>query len=254
MKSQNEIAQIPDVIVSQYLDLEEALSEVLFVIPFVEKNKEAWSPKLISIICEACNQLDSLWKFQALKSPYVKNQKLGIKDYFHYFGQYIAAKRVIFWGYNTEVISPYNEWVKVKSFDKAEYISLNWWHTYTDFKHNRYENYLDASLEKAILSLAGLFTAILNCEYCYESIVKSNWVSSSEYNSLACLGSIRNSSPNDYLHWCVVESKLFAYPVGFDNISSNPHFKNEPNWIWEGPASPRFIMWFNYYGYFQWIK
>lgn len=252
MESKSVAKQAPNVIISQYNDLENALNEILCIIPFIEKNKEAWSPKLIPIICEACNQLDSLWKYQAYKSRFLKNQQLDIRDYFKHFGPYIAKKRVIFWGYNTEVITPYHEWEQAQSYNKTDYIPLNWWHTYTDFKHNRYENYLNASLEKAIFSLAGLFTAILNCEYCYESMVKANWVSSHKYNSLACLGSIKNSSVSDYLHWCVVESKLFAYPVGFDKISSIPQLKHEQSWIWEGPASPRFIMWFNYYGYTQW--
>lgn len=253
-KSQTEINQIMNIVISQYIDLEEALNEVLLTMPFIEINKEAWSPKLIPIICEACNQLDSLWKFQALQSPCIKNNKLDIKNYFHYFGQYVATKRVIFWGFNAEIIMPYKKWKNVESYDEEKYIKLDWWRTFTDLKHNRYDSYSEITLEKAINSIAGLFIAILTCESCYETIVKSGWVTSLPYNSLACLGSIKNSSLNDYRHWCVVESKLFAYPVGFDKINEITNFKKEDNWVWEGPASPRFIMWFNYHAYSQWNK
>ena len=51
-KTESEINQISEIAVSQYSYLEESLKEVLLNLPLVEKNREAWSPMLIPIICE----------------------------------------------------------------------------------------------------------------------------------------------------------------------------------------------------------
>ena len=110
MKSESEINRISEIAVSQFSYLEESLKEVLSHIPLVEKNKEAWSPRLIPIICETCNQIDSLWKFQAQQSPCVKQKKLDIIDYFQYFGEPVSKKQIIFWSYDTEIVIPFKQW------------------------------------------------------------------------------------------------------------------------------------------------
>jgi hypothetical protein len=221
---------------NSYIATERMLSDVLRMVPYCKEHENVWSPTLVTVILEACSQLDSLWKYQAKQSPYVKKKELNIKDYFIYFGEIVSSRRVIFWAEKAELITPYDKWTNVGEYNPANYQKLDWWDTNTKLKHDRLSNRSEATLRYAIQSLAGLFIAMIRCEFCLDGIVQEGWVSANHPNLQACLF---DDSSDSYLHYCVAESKLFAYPVGFDKIKITPDFN------WYGPASPRFKNWFD---------
>jgi len=223
-------------VMNSYIATENMLAEVLRIVPYCKEHENVWSPALVTVILESCSQLDSLWQYQAKQSPCVEKKKLTINDYFTYFGKQISPKRVIFWAEKTEMIYPYYEWANIEKYSREHYKKLCWWNAYTNLKHNRLLNRSQATLRQAVQSLAGLFLAILTCEFCGDGVVQEEWVSANHPNLQACLG---DDSSSAYLHYCVVESKLFAYPVGWDKQSITP------DWTWAGPASNRFINWFN---------
>ena len=221
-----------NIIVRKYIKTENDLNDVLKTVPYCKEHALVWSPALSTVIMEACSILDSLWKYEAKQSPFVKKNKLNIKDYYNYSGKKIASKRVIFWRHETELIYPFHNWNGVK------YMKLPWWDAYNNLKHDLVQNVRQSTLVNAVYSIAGLFTAIITCEYCWEYIVQEGWVSSFHPNLIA---SLRDDSNSSYLKYCAVESELFSYPIGFDSI------KIPPDWTWVGPASPRFTNWFNNY-------
>jgi hypothetical protein len=221
-----------NIIVRKYIIAENTLTDVLTTIPYCKEHELVWSPALSTVIQEACSILASLWKYEAKQSPCVTKTKLDIKDYYNYFSTKVALKRVIFWGHETELIYPFYNW------NGAQYAQLSWWNAYNNLKHDLVKNIKHSTLVNAVYSMAGLFIAIITCEYCTEHIVEEGWVSSPHPNLIA---SLRDDFQDAHLNYCVVESRLYSYPIGFDNKQITPE------WTWTGPASPRFINWFNNY-------
>lgn len=225
-------------VMDSYIIAEDMLVDFLRFIPYCSEHMSVWSPMLVTIILESCSQLDSLWKYQAKQSRFVTKQNLTIKDYFTYFGSRVSSKEVVFWGEEAQLIQPYANWVDVSAYKSEYYASLNWWDAYNDLKHNRFLNRTQATLHNAVQSLAGLFVAIVKCENCRSGMVKEGWVSAMHPNLEACL---TEDSPKDYMRYCLVESKLFAYMVGWDKTQVSKIG------MWMGPASHRFRNWFENY-------
>jgi hypothetical protein len=220
-------------VVNSYINIENMLEKVLQFIPYCEEHEKVWSPQLTTIMFEACSQLDSLWKYQASQSPHINKKSLSIIDYFTYFGQSVNKKWVVFWGEQPEIITPFKKWQNCNKYE-----ILDWWNAYNKLKHDRILNRSKATLQYTLESIAGLFVAILKCEYCKEGILQAGWLSGNQGNLLP---SLDEDSSSVYLNYCVAESRLFARLIGWDNIEV------DSNWHWYGPASPRFINWFDQY-------
>ena len=58
-----------ETVISSFTQLEGMFQEVLGHIPYVPEHEDVWSPSLVTILLEACSQLDSLWKFIASNTP-----------------------------------------------------------------------------------------------------------------------------------------------------------------------------------------
>ena len=74
-------SNISNSVLSWYVDAEDMLQDVLRYVPYCLEHKSVWSPKLVTILHEVCSQLDSLWFYEAIKSPFVKEDRLNIKNY-----------------------------------------------------------------------------------------------------------------------------------------------------------------------------
>ncbi len=226
-------------VMNSYISTENTLAEVLRIVPYCKEHENFRSPALIPVILDSCSQLGSLWQYQAKQSPCVeKNKELTITDYFTYFGKNVSPKWVIFWAERPQLLYPYGKWANANKYALNDYKKLDWWDAYTKLKHDRLLNRHKATLQYAVQSLAGLFLAILTCEPCCDGVVQEDWVSANHPNLQACLN---DNSPSAYLHYCVAESKLFAHPVGWDKQSITLDCS------WTGPASNRFINWFDQY-------
>ncbi|MBI5030742.1 MAG: hypothetical protein HZB51_09460 [Chloroflexi bacterium] len=193
-------------VLSSYVATEDMLSEFLQFVPF-DGNSKVWSSKLVTILLEACSQLGSLWEYQARKSPYVRKRDLNIKDYFTYFGANVAPKWLVFWGEESEQIFPFDEWRNKVSYTEQTYMELEWWKTYNNLKHDRIAYRFEATLEKAIRALAGLYLAILRCEECREASVYT-WMHHNDHPYPAYLD---DESSSGTAVCVTVETKLFTY-------------------------------------------
>ena len=176
-------------VVNSYVTAEDSLIDILRIIPYCPKHKSVWSPSLVTILLETCNQLDSLWKFTAKQSRCVtkRERDLKITDYFQYFGEYVAPRWVIFWGEEPIQISPFEKWRKSPPFTKDKYEKLPWWEAYNDIKHNRLKNKTVATLEVAVTAMAVLYVTILWYKYCRDAVAHSSWFSPLESNPRASL-------------------------------------------------------------------
>lgn len=233
-------------VLSWYVETEDMLQNVLRYVPYCFEHKNVWSPKLVTILHEVCSQLDSLWFYEAKKSPCIEKEKLNIRDYFEYYGECIAPKWVVFWGQETERIQPFESWDNplITSYKKEQWKSAftpEWWEAYQKVKHNRLANVNMATLERTVHAVAGLFLAIIRCEDCRDEIAQLGWLScngTTNGNPQAFLG---EDSPSTYRKCIAVESKLFTYAVGWSKLTINKKA------YWNGSASHRFQQWFNQY-------
>jgi hypothetical protein len=224
-------------VISWFNATEQMLHDVLEVIPYEPAHEDVWSPRLVTVILEACSQLDSLFKYQAKQSPYVVKDRLDITDYFEFFGEPLAPKWSVFWADIPLKLFPYESWRTAPVFKKTNYsgYELEWWKAYNKLKHNRIENRREGKVKWAVHSLAALLLGILHCECCRESVAASGWLFAPNPNPAANLDDYLNPAPDRFI---AVETRLFTYPVGFWKHQVLPHHQ------WAGPASDRFRSWF----------
>lgn len=225
-------------VLNTYLRIEDMLCDVLRVIPYCPAHHSVWSDALVPVLIESCSLLDSLWKFEVKQSPCVKKNRLTMNDYFTYFGSYLQYKWLVFWGEETEVLTPFENWSKSGRYAPEDYSELDWWKAYNEVKHERLMNRASATLSVSVKSLAGLFLAILRCELCRDAIVQVGWLTGQSPSSVVFLSDDHGDVNERYI---AAESKIFSYPVG----GHRKPVKKE--WKWKGPASHRFCEWFNSY-------
>ncbi len=226
-------------VINSFVSTEEALSDFLRFVPYCAEHETVWSPRLASIILEACSQLDSLWQYQAKLSSFVPKERLTIGHYFSYYGERMGSKWLLFYGESSEVIHPYIPWDTAKNYTRDEYPKheLEWWKAYNKLKHNRFLNQSEAQLKYAVLSVAGLFMAILACESCREAVGRVEWLSGSDIFEHKLYVHLAEDSPSSKSHWVTAESKLFTYAVGWGMEPWPERF------YWTGPCSLRFKQW-----------
>ena len=225
-------------VINSYISTENMLVDVLRVIPYCDTHESVWSPVLVTTLLETCSQLDSLWKYEAKQSTFVTKKKLNIKDYFAYFGEYVAPRWLVFYGEESIKLQPFDTWNNVASYQSNVYPGLDWWAAYNKVKHDRLINQSEATLKNSTRALAGLFVAILGIESCRNAIAQADWLMGDGYNLQAWLG---EDSPSTKSQYITAESKLFTYPVGW----SKEKITTKTNW--NGTSSLRFRDWFDQY-------
>src|ERR1700722_8438739 len=164
-------------VVSSYISVEDTLDEVLAIVPYCAAHENVWSPVLVTVLLESCSQLDSLWHFEARRSPYVTAKKLDMTNYFSYFGQDLGYRWAVFWGEVPELVSPFAPWAPVAKYTTTNYVPLDWWSAYNKVKHDRLKNRHEATLKRAIQSVAALYLNILRSELCRDCVAQAGWLS-----------------------------------------------------------------------------
>jgi hypothetical protein len=186
--------------------IEAMLGEVLEVVPYCQDHKNVWSPRLATILLEAGNLLDSLWKWETCtgkSGPGKKNP--NIKDHFKRFGAKLAKRWVVFWGEEGERIQPFAAWDGT-----PVYQDLPWWKDHNAVKHERLTDKKLATLGNAVQALAGLFVAIFNCPSCWDAIWQEDWIDAGCRWSYPPNHLLGDATP---LADIAAESRLFSYPV-----------------------------------------
>jgi hypothetical protein len=177
---------------SSYSKYEERLLEFLKVFPYNEKNKEAWSPELVSLFLDVCGLIDSMSRYilsngkfgndveteivkkkggkKKVKDLNIGDFKLNIFDKFE-FEKYKVVL-YIYSIYPDCIIIPY------RYEYKKDIASLEWWDVYNGLKHNRLNNYEKANLENIIKSLSALFVFIMAYEHeeFTKGMLRRSWI------------------------------------------------------------------------------
>jgi hypothetical protein len=222
--------------VSWFISVEEQLAQILDVIPYCDAHKPVWSPRLVSVLLDAGSQLDSLWRHT--HTPAGKNEP-GIRDYFNEWGNDLGPRWVVFFGGSTPTrVEPFREWRGAK-----EYAALEWWQAYNHLKHDRLARVEQATVGNAVQACAGLLLAIIRAEVCAEALDSAGLLASMHPHpsSAGRLQRQRKDPEGARLVWLLVESRLYAYPVGWHGIDV------ELGADWHGQASSRFKRWWKRY-------
>ncbi|MDQ1279620.1 MAG: hypothetical protein QG670_882 [Thermoproteota archaeon] len=150
--------------------MESELVHYFEYVPYTEKNKNVYSPKLLALLLQICGYIDTVFKEMAKYQEFQKIQecqeinKLEKKDYKRYNikyarkafekiyklssnnGGYLVAK--LSWIGDKEII-PF------KAF--ATYKSPEWWHSYNNVKHTWSKALEKANIENVLEALSGAF-------------------------------------------------------------------------------------------------
>ena len=230
-----------ETVLNTYLRIKESLHRVLQIVPYCDNHKGVWSDYLVTVILEACSLLDSLWRTQSWQSSCVQKSKkrnnLNMFDYFTYYGEYMEPRWIVFWAEKPIMKYPFKGWSKTGKYkSKDDQGILDWWTAYNNLKHDRLENRPEATLHRSVRAVSALFLAILRCEDCRQAIAQAGWLSCQFRKPETWLG---EDSPSCKDRYIAAETKLFSYAVSW---GKEPMPQKA---IWRGPASDRFIRWFN---------
>ena len=90
-----------ETVISSFSHVELMFDDVLRHIPYVSEHENVWSPRLVTVLMEACSQLDSLWKYKVTNSPNAilppSSKNLNITHYFQNFGQELVPQWAVLW-------------------------------------------------------------------------------------------------------------------------------------------------------------
>ncbi|QSV46268.1 hypothetical protein [Geobacter benzoatilyticus] len=197
-------------IISSYKFVEQLLAETLQVIPYCAEHENVWSPRLSTVLLEACSQLDSLWKFELNQDMPVENTQRTIVDYYQYFGRRVAGRWLVLWVDNGERIQPFEAWNSVADYSKESYQPLEWWRAYTDIKHDRYLNHSKATLKNAVNAVSALFISIAHSPACAESLAQEGFIPSPSSYDMSAKELLADYSG---VSGVVAETKLFSHPI-----------------------------------------
>lgn len=181
------------------------LGEVLNTVPYGPEHENVWSPRLTTVLLEACSQLDSLWRARSHQAT-----SLSIKDYFDHFGPDVADRWLVFWGEPALRLQPFSAWARIAERERADYQALDWWKAYNALKHDRLKYRKDATLRNAVHALAGLFVAIVRSPECAAAIAHDGWIPSPGQLGIPAEDLLADESP---VQGIVVETRLISYGV-----------------------------------------
>ncbi len=166
-----------ETVISSFSHVELMFDDVLRHIPYVSVHEDVWSPSLVTVLMEACSQLDSLWKYKVTNSPNAilppSSENLNITHYFQNFGQELAPQWAVLWTQGGRRMKPFAAWVS------QSYVPLDWWQAYNAVKHDRLANRTRATMRHAARALAALFINIVTYPPALSDMARAGWMKKS---------------------------------------------------------------------------
>jgi hypothetical protein len=220
-------------VIRWYQSLEEQLQEVLNVVPPQGTNLQtAWSPKLATVLVEACNLIESVLYDLIDSSPYYdattnkvqvpgesKPRKRDRLELHHYAQLYckplrLHACQAVFFHEPLGWQMPFGVWDGQPPFRQPD-----WWVVHNASKHRRLGHFEAFTLEKAIAALAGALVVIASApaepsamDLCW-AMIQHEWINPLSYETPQLILQFYAGRGFTDQHLCV-ETSLFAVLVG----------------------------------------
>jgi len=149
-----------------YLAIEHDMLKTARYVEICEDNLKTYSIEYTRIIIAAASEVDVLLKQIYLALEFEK-ERPNFDDYYHAIKEKMPeflSEPLYFEQYNIG-FEPFTEWENGSE--------PNWHKAFNNLKHNRTENYKDANLENALLSLSALYTTVVHYYLCSASLKAS---------------------------------------------------------------------------------
>lgn len=218
-----------------YVGLEEQVVDSLRVFPPHGKNLDAWSPKLATVLVEACCLMESVFygispDFAVVRGKPKPREKLTLGDYaeLHCKDLRLPDRTAILLTDAPEYRTPFTLWTDLlrgACFEKKHVPT--WWALYNRSKHRRIGVFTEFTLSMAIDALAGALMVISTVPAFTPALVRHEWLPLDGWNPEALVEAyLRALSPSPYpsgylFQWFTVERRLFAVPIGHSPLPSD---------------------------------
>lgn len=189
-------------VISNFSSLEEQLSACLDFLPYTPETHGVVSPHFVPIILDACSLIDSVLRDLVNKT----NEQSTFKRYARETEEYLELDTAfsIFLNTNLEFFNPFASWrSKIPS----------WWSAYNRLKHDRMNNYADATYETTVQTLIALHQVVARNRILIPSLISAGWFNpdDSHFPELMCAQHIgQGVTPINVM---AVETKLFVTPL-----------------------------------------
>ena len=203
-----------DQVIQWYEWREEQLLDIMKTLPPAPKNLKSYSPRLASLILDACGLLDSILR-QITPDPVrvdgeiKKRNNLDIKDYATLYSTEFNLPKLksILLIHPPNYRCPFEPWASISS--GGDYEPLPWWQTYNGLKHDRIAHMKSAGLDKAIDALCALHQVIAVVPKLRSAVFGRGWINIAGRDPKMLLDAQKSKTINN-LFICLVESKLFV--------------------------------------------
>ena len=201
-------------IIRWYEGLEEEVVEFLRYVPPQNQNMNVWSPRLATVIVEACGLIDSLFRYISpakvtIHGKKKKRDKLNILDYaeLHSSNLQLPAQKIILLISPPSYRNPFGIWSKQGS---RSFKTPSWWTINNDLKHQRIDNFCKATMDMAIDALAGALLIISKVPELLPATLRHGWLDLGGLNPEHLLETLQKGREGRTL-----ETSLFALWLGY---------------------------------------
>lgn len=150
-------------VMEQYLSLEESFLEFLKYVPLTEEHHNVWSFELGNIILNTGSILDSFFKISLNSLAFDSIEDIEVHRHSErpnmnifrdvWKSRYKIHTKKIFELRNFSKFAPYEVWTDDRTLD--------WWENFTKIKHDRFRNKERATLKTTYEMLGGLFLVLI---------------------------------------------------------------------------------------------
>ena len=145
---------------ASYEPLEDTFIDFLSYVPWTQKHKEVWSPKLANLLLNIGSIIDSTFR-SYLESPTLNTakdidnirsdqRKQDINGFQKVYDDvYSFSNKEAYFLYTGDKLTSWSDWQKRGK--------PKWWTNYNKVKHDRFKNRTEANLENTLNALSGLF-------------------------------------------------------------------------------------------------
>jgi hypothetical protein len=204
-----------------YESLEEQVMDFLQVVALRRHNLHVWSPKLATVVVEACSLIDSVLRDISparvtVRGTSKKRSGLTLPDYAELYCTplRLPARTAILLTDTPEYRTPFGTWSKGPPFD-----SPPWWQVYNRFKHRRLAHFTAATLNTAIDALSGALVIIATVPALLPAVFKHGWLNLEGYNPELALRDLQSGLFQDKPVF--LETSLFGVPLGKEPLPAN---------------------------------
>jgi hypothetical protein len=195
-----------------YEDLEEALAAFLKGVPPQGNNLQVWSPKLATVLVEACTLTESVFYQITPISTAVGGMARDRMGLVHYAELYAARRRfaerkVALLQEPLRWVEPFRGWAgRTAGFSKPD-----WWKTYEAAKHHRLDVLQEATLHTALLALAGALVTIVTEPALLLMARRHKWLDFYDDRPESLVTDVLERRTSI---WLCPETQLFSVPLG----------------------------------------